>query len=124
MSTRSLTFLVLTFIAFINPSNAKQTQPFSGIPNIDHFLDKIFQWGGEAKSQILISGPLVLAGVLCFIAAAISSAGGIGGGGLFIPILSIVASLDLKIASSLSAFMVTEGQLQTLYATCASQVQN
>ncbi|XP_047182720.1 sulfite exporter TauE/SafE family protein 2-like isoform X1 [Vigna umbellata] len=108
MSPRRLIFLVLSFIAF-NPSNAKQEQPFS--INIDNFLDKIYLWGGEAQSQILISGPLVLAGVLCFIASAISSAGGIGGGGLFIPILSIVAGLDLKTASSLSAFMVTGGSI-------------
>ncbi|CAJ1961448.1 unnamed protein product [Sphenostylis stenocarpa] len=110
MSTRIFIFLVLTFIAF-NPSNAKQSQPFSDIINIDLFLDKIYLWGGEAQSQILVSGPLVLAGVLCFIASAISSAGGIGGGGLFIPILSIVAGLDLKTASSLSAFMVTGGSI-------------
>ncbi|KAI6703956.1 hypothetical protein NL676_013092 [Syzygium grande] len=55
----------------------------------------------------LFSPPMVQAGVLCFIAAAISSAGGIGGGGLFIPILAIIAGLQLKTASSFSAFMVT-----------------
>ncbi|KAK4421305.1 Sulfite exporter TauE/SafE family protein 2 [Sesamum alatum] len=53
----------------------------------------------------------LLAGILSFIAAAISSAGGIGGGGLFIPILTIVAGLDLKMASGFSAFMVTGGSL-------------
>ena len=111
MSTLSLTFLVLTFFIAFNPSNAKQTQPFSGILNVDHFLEKIYLLGSEAQSQILLSGPLVLAGVLCFIASAISSAGGIGGGGLFVPILSIVAGLDLKTASSLSAFMVTGGSI-------------
>lgn len=44
-------------------------------------------------------------------AASLSSAGGVGGGGLFIPILSIVAGLDLKTASSFSAFMVTGGSI-------------
>lgn len=53
----------------------------------------------------------MIAGVLCFVAAAISCAGGIGGGGLFIPILTIVAGLDLKTASSFSAFMVTGGSI-------------
>lgn len=52
---------------------------------------------------------MLVAGVLCFVAAAISCAGGIDGGGLFIPILTIVAGLDLKTASSFSAFMVTGG---------------
>ncbi|XP_061336440.1 sulfite exporter TauE/SafE family protein 2-like isoform X2 [Gastrolobium bilobum] len=65
---------------------------------------------------------MVVAGVLCFIASSISSAGGIGGGGLFIPILTIVAGLDLKTASGLSAFMVTGGSIANvmcnLCATC------
>lgn len=69
------------------------------------------------KSQVTgvkfksFSPPMVQAGVLCFVAAAISSAGGIGGGGLFIPILAIIAGLELKTASSISAFMVTGGSI-------------
>ncbi|KAK8664841.1 hypothetical protein V6N13_084614 [Hibiscus sabdariffa] len=44
----------------------------------------------------------------------VSSAGGIGGGGLFIPILTIVAGLDLKTASGFSAFMVTGGSVSNV----------
>lgn len=62
-------------------------------------------------SQMNFTAPMAIAGVLCFIASSISSAGGIGGGGLFIPILTIVAGLDLKTASSFSAFMVTGGSI-------------
>lgn len=110
----NITFLILTIIAF-NPSNAKQTQPISDILSLDLFLSKIYKWGSEAQifqeTQLSMSGTMVLAGVLCFIASSISSAGGIGGGGLFIPILTIVTGLDLKTASSLSAFMVTGGSM-------------
>ncbi|KAG4999442.1 hypothetical protein AAZX31_08G061000 [Glycine max] len=110
----SLTCLVLTFISF-NPCNAEQAQTISNSLSIDHVLQKIYEWGNGAQglqeAHIQISGPIVVAGVLCFIASSISSAGGIGGGGLFIPILTIVASLDLKTASSLSAFMVTGGSI-------------
>ncbi|KAL2342002.1 hypothetical protein Fmac_009942 [Flemingia macrophylla] len=121
MKTQTLALLVLTFIAF-NPSNAKQTHPFSDVLNIEHILDKIYLWGGEVQSEIVISGPLVFAGVLCFIASAISSAGGIGGGGLFIPILSIVAGLDLKTASSLSAFMVTGGSIANVMCNICTTI--
>ncbi|KAL0321159.1 UNVERIFIED_CONTAM: Sulfite exporter TauE/SafE family protein 2 [Sesamum radiatum] len=72
----------------------------------------------KTPAEFLLENPnlkttlqFLLAGILSFIAAAISSAGGIGGGGLFIPILTIVAGLDLKLASSYSAFMVTGGSL-------------
>ncbi|XP_057429435.1 sulfite exporter TauE/SafE family protein 5-like [Lotus japonicus] len=120
MKTLSITCLLLIFIAF-NPSNAKQTQPISDILNIDHVLHKIYQWqSGFQESKVLISGPLVLAGVLCCIASSISSAGGIGGGGLFIPILTIVAGLDLKTASSISAFMVTGGSIANVACNMCS----
>jgi uncharacterized membrane protein YfcA len=56
----------------------------------------------------------LLAGVFCFVAASISSAGGIGGGGLYIPVLTIVAGFDLKTASNFSAFMVTGGSTANL----------
>ncbi|KAJ6767237.1 CEREBLON [Salix purpurea] len=44
-------------------------------------------------------------------AASISSAGGIRGGGLYTPILTIVVGFDLKTASSSSVFMVTGGTI-------------
>ncbi len=107
--------LLILFITFSH-SHAKQTQPISDTPTIDHFLNKFYQWRNTHKTQfqetqLKLASPIVLAGFLCFIASSISSAGGIGGGGLFIPILTIVAGLDLKTASSLSAFMVTGGSI-------------
>ncbi|XP_045814895.1 sulfite exporter TauE/SafE family protein 2-like [Trifolium pratense] len=109
-------FLVFTFFAFIpSISNAKQTQPFSTMLNINHIVDKISHLKNVTQrfneSQLQISVPLVVAGILCFIASSISSAGGIGGGGIFIPILTIVAGLDLKVSSTISAFMVTGGSV-------------
>ncbi|KAK8472473.1 hypothetical protein PHAVU_002G218000 [Phaseolus vulgaris] len=120
----SLTCLVLTFISF-NPCNAEQAQTILDVLSSKHLLQKIYEWGNGAQgfqeAQIQFSGPIVLAGVLCFIASSISSAGGIGGGGLFIPILTIVAGLDLKIASSLSAFMVTGGSIANVMCNlCAT----
>ncbi|KAI9112361.1 hypothetical protein K1719_016558 [Acacia pycnantha] len=49
--------------------------------------------------------------IFCFIASSISGASGIGGGALFIPILTIEAKQDLKTASSLSSFMITGGSI-------------
>ncbi|XP_027346503.1 sulfite exporter TauE/SafE family protein 2-like isoform X2 [Abrus precatorius] len=120
----SLTFFFLTFITII-PSNAKQTHPIVNSLSIDLFLEKIYEWGNGAQgfqeTQLHFSGSMVLAGVFCFIASSISSAGGIGGGGLFIPILTIVAGLDLKTASSLSAFMVTGGSIANVMCNlCAT----
>ena len=79
------------------------------------------QWSDLQKLfleiQLKFSPPLVRAGVLCFIAASISSAGGIGGGGLFVPILTIVGGLELKTASTFSAFMVAGGSVANILCT-------
>ncbi|XP_031504054.1 sulfite exporter TauE/SafE family protein 2-like isoform X2 [Nymphaea colorata] len=57
--------------------------------------------------QMNLESGLILAGLLSFFASSISSAGGLGGGGLYIPILNLVAGLDMKTSASISALMVT-----------------
>lgn len=114
-NTRNFLTWVTLFLAVcitFNQSHADQTQPVS----FDHQLqEKTQQW---KTLQIVIQGTKLklttltaVAGVLCFVAASISSAGGIGGGGLYIPILTIVAGLELKTATGFSAFMVTGGSI-------------
>lgn len=131
MRTHTLTTSILSFISiffFTVPSNANQIhQPISEILRNPHFfLHKVSFFKIEAQkfqeTQLLFSGPLVLAGFLCFIASSISSAGGIGGGGIFIPILIIIAGLDLKTASSLSAFMVTGGSAANVVCNLCSKM--
>lgn len=106
--------IILTTCGF---SLAKQTNPTSKKLNFGQFLNSIYEWrikqqqqqqkfGDSNNNNLKIGAPTVLAGIFCFIAASISSAGGIGGGGLYVPILIIVAGVDLKTASSFSAFMV------------------
>ncbi|KAF9672199.1 hypothetical protein SADUNF_Sadunf11G0015800 [Salix dunnii] len=105
----------LAILIALSQSSAEETRPFSNNLKIDLVLEKIDKWSHhQMQSQetgLKIAPSLVITGVLCFIAASISSAGGIGGGGLYIPILTIVASLDLKTASSFTAFMVTGGSV-------------
>ncbi|KAK6142161.1 hypothetical protein DH2020_005216 [Rehmannia glutinosa] len=88
--------------------------------NFHQILNATHQWSRthHAGTQLLstdntnlINIPFIISAILSFAAAAISSAGGTGGGGLFIPILKIVAGLDLKLASTFSSFMVTGGSI-------------
>lgn len=138
---------LLILLVFMNISLAEQRGRDGG-PTFGFFRFHVFFNRTQSHShhrrfqdtQLRLSPPTVLSGVLCFIAASISSAGsahqqedsvfffwfvlkkllwsiveifsgGIGGGGLFIPILTIIAGLDLKTASSFSAFMVTGGSV-------------
>lgn len=125
MKNHKVALLTVSLSILINfsPSQAKQTQPISDVLRIDNILNNTYEWLSlyrkPHETQLELSTALVVAGVLCFIAASISSAGGIGGGGLFIPILTLVAGLDLRIASGLSAFMVTGGSVaNVMYNLC------
>ncbi|KAJ9690128.1 hypothetical protein PVL29_012667 [Vitis rotundifolia] len=117
--------LLPIFILF-SFSHAEQSQPISDVLKMEELTNTSHQWSNLQKVlqeiQLKFSPPIVRAAVLCFIAASISSAGGIGGGGLFVPILTIVGGLDLKTASTFSAFMVAGGStaniLCTMFITC------
>ncbi|TVU39441.1 hypothetical protein EJB05_12861, partial [Eragrostis curvula] len=77
------------------------------------------QWSSLQTESSSQAGNLrtILACVLSFLAAAVSSAGGVGGGSLYVPILNIVAGLSLKTATAFSTFMVTGGTLSNVLYT-------
>ncbi|KAK4485132.1 hypothetical protein RD792_007745 [Penstemon davidsonii] len=107
-------FFLIIYTTF-HTSHAKLPRPISEILNFNPTQNTTHQqyWRTPILSNTNLNPSVryLLAGILSFIAAAISSAGGIGGGGLYIPILTIVAALDLKTASTYSAFMVTGGSI-------------
>ncbi|CAH8275882.1 unnamed protein product [Arabidopsis lyrata] len=108
-------FLLLLCVFAINANQEEAIKQENQPQSHHNLLHKVQQWRTSLKesssAELKLSSAIIVAGVLCFLAALISSAGGIGGGGLFIPIMTIVAGLDLKTASSFSAFMVTGGSI-------------
>uniref|UniRef100_A0A1J3ITB9 Sulfite exporter TauE/SafE family protein 5 n=1 Tax=Noccaea caerulescens TaxID=107243 RepID=A0A1J3ITB9_NOCCA len=114
MKTLFVFLLLLLSVSAINVNQQEEINQEH--PQISHkILFKVQQWRTSLRessaAELKLSSAIILAGVFCFLAAVISSAGGIGGGGLFIPIMTIVAGFDLKTASSFSAFMVTGGSI-------------
>ncbi|PKA45667.1 hypothetical protein AXF42_Ash011007 [Apostasia shenzhenica] len=78
-------------------------------------LQVLSQWRNIHQSVGPRSGlHTIIAWVLCFLAASISSAGGVGGGSLYLPILNLIAGMDLKAAAAVSAFMVTGGSVSNV----------
>lgn len=82
-------------------------------------VGQLSQWISSKEMESFLQSNLgtILACILSFLAAAVSSAGGVGGGSLYVPILSIVAGLSLKTATALSTFMVTGGTLSNVLYT-------
>ena len=129
MKSHSCKWLILLLIIFTTFDNsyAKEAKPITDILKISHLFNQTHLWNmihqpKSHETKLKLSAPIVFAGVLCFIAASISSAGGVGGGGLFIPILTITAGLDLKTASSFSAFMVTGSSIANVVCNLVSTI--
>ncbi|KAK1667876.1 hypothetical protein QYE76_056035 [Lolium multiflorum] len=100
---------------------AAAASPNCTSPQPGHLLVKLSKWRedylSEAASQAgtgSVRRNTVLAWILSFLAASVSSAGGVGGGSLFLPILNLVAGLSLKRATSYSSFMVTGGAVSNV----------
>ena len=88
-------------------------------------LDRLFQWRNRLEGETPELGfEMLLAAALCFLAAAVSSAGGVGGGSLFLPILNLFAGIDLKRASKFSAFMVAGTALSNVIYSVFSGSQH
>ncbi|KAL6614357.1 hypothetical protein ACP70R_036627 [Stipagrostis hirtigluma subsp. patula] len=100
-----------TSVAFFTAaaaSNSTSSHP-GHLPNL---LVEVSRWRERHLADAASSYPqggTVLAWILSFLAASVSSAGGVGGGSLFLPILNLVAGLSLKRATAYSSFMVTGG---------------
>lgn len=86
------------------------------IPTFKKIVGRVFQWrkrylmNSKSSCAPLTFGlRTVTATVLTVAAASFSSVGGIGGGGLFVPILTLVLDFESRTAAALSSFMVLGG---------------
>lgn len=114
-------FLSLTHSTIFSLSTSQQFKE----PISSHGLEKILlqfsQWRNHQLSSQNTNQSLntIIAWILCFITSAVSTACGVGGGSLFLPILTVVAGLSLKSATAFNSFMVSAGALcNVIYALC------
>ncbi|XP_011101500.2 sulfite exporter TauE/SafE family protein 4 [Sesamum indicum] len=65
-------------------------------------------YGSEAKvwPELEFSWRVVLATVIGFLGSACGTVGGVGGGGIFVPVLSLIIGFDTKSAAALSKCMI------------------
>ena len=57
----------------------------------------------------------ILGCVVLFIGSAMAAGGGLGGGGIFVPVLILIVGFDAKVAVPLSQAMIFGGSLVNLY---------
>ncbi|KAI4304294.1 hypothetical protein MLD38_039826 [Melastoma candidum] len=106
LAVTTLSLLSISIFSTFPPSHGSNTTGIRGSSLLPSTTDVTAR-----GTRVSFSPAMAVAGLLCFLAASVSSAGGVGGGGLFVPVLKVVGGLDLRTASSFSAFMVTGGSV-------------
>ena len=83
--------------------------------DVSVIIQRMFSFEGGEKGEnwpkLQLDWRLVVAIVLGAVGASLCSAGGVGGGGLFIPIFNLLLGFDVKSAAALSNFMILGGSL-------------
>ncbi|XWS26312.1 hypothetical protein CRYUN_Cryun26dG0021300 [Craigia yunnanensis] len=90
--------------------------------NNNYFLKAInFLWQSKQSGyhhvwpEMEFSWQIVLGSIIGFFGAAFGSVGGVGGGGIFVPMLSLIIGFDPKSATAISKCMIMGAAASTVY---------
>ncbi|GAA0167283.1 ubiquitin-protein ligase [Lithospermum erythrorhizon] len=87
--------------------------------NADGFLNSL--WQGDKSGyhhvwpELEFGWRIIVGSFIAFVGAAFGSVGGVGGGGIFVPMLSLVVGFDAKSATAISKCMIMGGAISTVY---------
>lgn len=87
------------------------------------FLKKVanFLWQPERLGythvwpEMKFGWKIVVGGIIGFFGAAFGSVGGVGGGGIFVPMLTLIIGFDAKSSTAISKCMIMGGAASTVY---------
>ncbi|CAN6576721.1 unnamed protein product [Malus baccata var. baccata] len=121
MATRGLVFYLLSsfsvavFSVFFISHQYDSYSPQIGLSNslssnLSHFSTTDKTW-----PELKFSWRLVLATVIGFLGSACGTVGGVGGGGIFVPMLTLIVGFDTKSAAALSKCMITGASASSVW---------
>ncbi|KAL0309618.1 UNVERIFIED_CONTAM: Sulfite exporter TauE/SafE family protein 4 [Sesamum radiatum] len=101
-----LTGFSLAVLAVYFISSGGNAQPWLLSYSESNFLER--KYGSEAKvwPELKFSWRVVLATVIGFLGSACGTVGGVGGGGIFVPMLTLIVGFDTKSAAAISKCMI------------------
>ncbi|XP_024520298.1 sulfite exporter TauE/SafE family protein 2 [Selaginella moellendorffii] len=79
-----------------------------------NFSPNLLRDGSEARLVDFTDARTIIASILGAIGAAVSSAGGIGGGGLYVPLFNLLLRFNTRTAAVLSNFMIFGGMIANM----------
>ncbi|MCO5560657.1 hypothetical protein L7F22_014274 [Adiantum nelumboides] len=112
--------LTLIFVLCARPisalaSNETSSWPAAEILHTDHHM-LAWRLRQSSADSVVFQPWRIVCGLLCgSLATALSSAGGIGGGGLYVPIFNLLLGFSSKTSAALSSCMIVGGTLVNIF---------
>ncbi|XP_027919611.1 sulfite exporter TauE/SafE family protein 3-like [Vigna unguiculata] len=111
-----IAFVLLVSVSAATPSshqnNADNKTPSNGSVGVDYHAKVFYKhhWPSMKFGWRLIVGSIV-----GFLGSAFGTVGGVGGGGIFVPMLTLIVGFDQKSATAISKCMITGGATATVF---------
>ncbi|CAM0951047.1 unnamed protein product [Alopecurus aequalis] len=101
-----------------SPASAVLVAPEEEISLLNRIAD--FMWGSENSyhhvwPEMEFGWKIVLGSLIGFFGASFGSVGGVGGGGIFVPMLTLIIGFDAKSSTAMSKCMITGAAVSTVY---------
>ncbi|KAK7360002.1 hypothetical protein VNO77_01974 [Canavalia gladiata] len=99
-----------------NPDNFVPKERQEVMTNlIDFFWKKGDSSGDHVWPELKFGWRIVVGSIVGFFGAALGSIGGVGGGGIFIPMLTLIIGFDAKSSTAISKCMIMGAAVSTVY---------
>ncbi|KAJ8555378.1 hypothetical protein K7X08_012874 [Anisodus acutangulus] len=97
-------------------NNVTQQSDADLLTSVVHFLWKPNESGYQhVWPEMKFGWQIVVGSIIGFLGAAFGSVGGVGGGGIFVPMLSLIVGFDAKSSTAISKCMIMGASVSTVY---------
>ncbi|KAJ1377807.1 Transmembrane protein [Sesbania bispinosa] len=117
----SFNFLLLLFFAYAKSSTESEASAINGAQTFSyyHVKAKEFLWSHSGYQhvwpEIEFGWQIIVGTLIGILGAAFGSVGGVGGGGIFVPMLILIIGFDPKSATAISKCMITGAAITTVF---------
>ncbi|XP_075522515.1 sulfite exporter TauE/SafE family protein 3-like [Primulina tabacum] len=121
-------FLLASIFVSAERSLKRESLPYNGTgisiddPDSDLLTDVVnFLWQSDASGyqhvwpDLEFNWQIVVGSIIGFFGAAFGSVGGVGGGGIYVPMLSLIIGFDPKSSTAISKCMIMGAAVSTVY---------
>ncbi|XP_016191285.2 sulfite exporter TauE/SafE family protein 3 isoform X1 [Arachis ipaensis] len=107
--------LIIAFLLLVSSSSSSSSAPPSSNETKGFHRDPKLSFYKHKWPGMEIGWRIVVGSIIGFLGSAFGTVGGVGGGGIFVPMLTLIIGFDAKSATAISKCMITGGAGATVF---------